>query len=263
MADRKEKNISLSVITINYQTDKLVTDLLTKLTPHAGLEVILVDNSPSDTLRAKLPKRNDVKYFFVGKNLGFSGGNNFGLARAKGEWLFLLNSDTLISTEEVLKLLSETIKSKHLVSAPKLVQPDGKIQNNVGFFDSFLQKPVNFLFARPRFLPCSSVNKPVQVDLLTGAAMMIHNSVFKQTGLLDDKNFFMYFEDIDFSYRLHQKGIPVLYDPDVKIIHFGGASSDQDTRQKNKNYQHGLGVYLKKHRGNLARTLNNIFHFLS
>src|SRR3989344_5197474 len=108
MADRKEKNINLSIITINYQTDNMVIDLLKKLTPQVGLEIIIVDNSPSDTLRARLPKRNDLKYFFVGKNLGFSGGNNFGLARARGEWLLLLNSDTLVTSAELLRLLEHT-----------------------------------------------------------------------------------------------------------------------------------------------------------
>jgi len=263
MAGRKEKEINLSIITINYQTDNLVIDLLKKLTPQVGVEILIVDNSPSDSLRARLPTRSDLKYFFVGKNLGFSGGNNFGLARARGEWLLLLNSDTLVTSAELLRLLERTRRQGCLVSAPRLIQPDGKIQDNVGYFDSFLQHSFNYLFARPRFLKCSEVTKPLEVDLLTGAAMLIHKSVFQKVGLLDDKNFFMYYEDIDFSYRLHQKGIPVLYDPDVKVIHFGGASSDQDTRQKNKNYQHGLSVYLKKHRGNLARTLNNIFHFLS
>lgn len=263
MADRKEKNIELSIITINYQTDDLVINLVKKLVPRLGVEIIIVDNSSTNSLRLKIPKRSDVRYFFTGKNLGFSGGNNYGLSRARGEWLFLLNSDTLVSTEDALELLSETKKRKYLVSAPKLIQPDGKTQNNVGFFDSLFRNPLNFLFARPRFLKCSEVRKPTEVDALTGAAMMIHNSVFHQIGLLDEKNFFMYFEDLDFSYRLKKSGIKVLYNPNIKIIHFGGASSDQDTGQKNQNYQHGLDVYLKKHRGNLAKTLNDIFHFFS
>jgi len=259
----KEKNPELSIITINYQTDDLVVNLVKKLVPRLGVEIIIVDNSPTDSLHHKLSKRSDIRYFFTGKNLGFSGGNNFGLARARGEWLLLLNSDTLVTTAEILRMLEHTRRQGYLVSAPKLIQPDGKIQNNVGYFDSFLKHPLNYLFARPRFLKCSSIKEPIQVDLLTGSAMLIHNSVFKQIGLLDEKNFFMYYEDIDFSYRLHQKGVPVLYDPDVRILHLGGASSDQDTRQKNKNYQHGLTVYLTKNRGYLYAKINNLFHFLA
>jgi len=263
MADQKEKKPELSIVIINYCTDDLVLNLLRKLNSRPGVEIILVDNSPVETLSKQLPKRNDVHYYFTGQNLGFSGGNNYGLARASGDWLFLLNSDTLVTTEQVLTLLSETKKSKYLASAPKLMQLDGKTQNNVGFFDSFFRNPINFIFIRPRFLNCGSTEKPTEVDLLTGAAMLVHSSVFCRVGRLDDKNFFMYFEDLDFSYRLYRAGIKVLYYPKVKIIHFGGASSDQDTRQKNKNYQHCLSVYLRENRGLLAVMLNNLFHFLS
>jgi len=237
--------------------------LLEKLKPHAGVEIIVVDNSPTDSLRTKLPKRSDLTYLFANANLGFSGGNNLGLASAKGEWIFLLNSDTLVSTRDILRLLSVTQKKKLKVSAPQLIQLDGKIQNNVGYFDSLLQNPANYIFARPRFETCSEIEKALVTDLLTGAAMLIHRSVIDKIGSLDDKRFFMYYEDIDFSYRLNHAGIRVLYYPDVKVIHFGGASSDQDTRQKNKNYQQGLNTYLKKHRGPLINWLNNIFHFLS
>jgi len=127
----------------------------------------------------------------------------------------------------------------------------------------FLSIHLIFLFARPRFLHCQNIDRPSVVDFLTGAVMLIHRSVFDIVGTLDDKNFFMYFEDLDFSYRLHEAGIKILYCPEVKIIHLGGASSDQDTRQKNKNYQHGLTAYLKKHRGDFAVWINNKFHFLS
>lgn len=263
MADRKEKTIELSIITINFKTDDLILDLLKKLKRHSGVEIIIVDNSPEDSLREKLPKRSDIKYLFAGKNLGFSGGNNLGLAEAKGEWLFLLNSDTLVSTRDILRLLSYTKKHKYLVAAPKLIQLDSKTQDNIGLFDSFFTNPINSIFARPRFLACRDIQKPVEADLLTGAAMLIHNSIFRNIGLLDDKNFFMYFEDLDFSYRLHQSKIKVLYYPDVKIIHFGGASSDQDARQKNKNYQQGLNTYLTKHRGVIINSINQFFHFLS
>ena len=249
---------SLSIISVNFKTDKLVLDLLGELEPYKGVEIIIVDNSPVNTLEEILPKRKDLSYFFTGKNLGFSGGNNFGIKRAKGEWLLLLNSDALVSTSELLKLLEVTRKENYLVSAPRLIQPDGKIQNNIGCFDSFGKNPVSHIFARPRFLNCSKIKENTKCDLLTGAAMLIHRSLLDKVGLLDDKNYFMYFEDIDFSYRLYRAGVKVLYVPGIKVIHLGGASSDQDSRQKNVNYQRGLKSYLIKNRGILVYYLNKI-----
>ena len=257
------KDTKLSIIIVNYKTDGLILDLLSGITPDPSIETVIVDNSPKNILEKKLPKRHDLHYFFANSNLGFSGGNNLGISKAKGEWLFLLNSDTLTNTKDILRLLSITVKNNKVVSCPKLVQPGGVVQNNIGYFDKFIKNPINFIFARPRLIDCKRISTNTKADMLTGAAMLVHRSVFDKIGLLDDKNFFMYFEDIDFSYRLHKSGIGVLYCPSISITHLGGASSDQDTRQKNKNYQHGLQSYLKKHRGSLISWINNIFHFLS
>lgn len=257
------KDVKLSVIVVNYKTDDLILDLLRGISPNPLVEIMIVDNSPENTLEKKLPKRHNLLYHFADANLGFSGGNNLGISRAKGEWFFLLNSDTITSTKDILHLMNITIKNKFLVSCPKLIQPDGIVQNNVGDFNSFFKNPINYIFARPRLINCTNILTNTTVDLLTGAAMLIHKSVFEKVGFLDDKNFFMYFEDIDFSFRLHGAGIKVLFCPEVKIIHFGGASSDQDTRQKNINYQKGLQTYLTKNRGFLINTINNLFHFLA
>lgn len=260
-----KKNViktKLSIVIVNYKTDDLILDLLKGLKKDASIEIIIVDNSPQETLEKKLPTRSDLRYFYTGKNLGFSGGNNYGISRSKGEWLFLLNSDIKTNTEDINKLLRITAESGYVVSAPRLVQPDGQIQDNVGYFDSFFQNPINFIFARPRKINCSSIDKSLTVDYLTGAAMLIHKSVFEKAGFLDDKHFFMYFEDIDFSQRLNRTGFGVLYLPQIKITHFGGASSDQDSRQKKINYQSGLNTYLRLQRGLLIATINKILHVL-
>lgn len=259
----KSKDVKLSVIVVNYKTDDSILDLLRGISPNPSIETVIVDNSPENTLEKKLPKRHDLLYFFPDANLGFSRGNNFGISKSHGDWFFLLNSDTVTNTKDILRLLNETNKNKFLVSCPRLIQPGGVVQNNIGYFDRFFRNPINYIFARPRLINCTKISTNTTADLLTGAAMLIHKSVFEKVGLLDDKKFFMYFEDIDFSYRLYKAGMKILYCPSVSITHLGGASSDQDIRQKNKNYQHGLQTYLKKHRGALINWINNIFHFLS
>lgn len=255
MANREKEIAQVSVIILNYRTDQLVLDLLKSLGNKPEIEVIVVDNSPENTLENKL-KNFSGKYYFTGRNLGFSGGNNFGIKKASAPWILLLNSDTITTSEDILKLLVITKQKGAKVAAPKLVGKDGNVQNNVGFFDSFFKHPVNWLFVRPRFINCVQVGQEQEVDLLTGATMLIQKDVFGQVGFLDDKNYFMYFEDIDFSYRLHQKGIKVLYVPQVKITHFGGGSSDLDQKQKTNNYYTGLDNYLLKFRGRVIQLLN-------
>lgn len=264
MADREKKTPEVSIVILNYQTGQLVLDLVKSLGKNPEIEIIVVDNSPEETLGKDLAKVNiETRYFFKGKNLGFSGGNNYGIKQALGEWILLLNSDTLTTSKDVLSLLEITKKNNFLVGAPKLVGREGKVQNNVGYFDGLLKDPINWLFARPRFIECGELNKEKEVNLLTGAAMLIHKSVFEKMGVLDDKNYFMYFEDIDFSYRLYQKGIKVLYVPQVKIVHFGGGSSNKELDQKNQNYNKGLDNYLLKHRGEVVSLLNRKVRALS
>ncbi len=263
MANRETKTPKISLVVINYQTDSLILDLLSGLIPNKDIEIIIVDQSPINTLENKLPKRSDTFYFFTGTNLGFSGGNNYGISKSKGEWVMLLNSDTKTSSEDLLKLLDITTQNHFLVSTPKLVHPDGKTQNSVGYFDDLFYSPINYVFGRPRFVDCNELISNTSVDLLIGTAMLIHRSVFENIGLLDEKHFFMYFEDIDFSQRLCHAGIKVLYVPKIKIMHLGGMSSDQDKRQKNLNYQNGLRAYLVKHRGPVIHLLNTFLHIFN
>lgn len=261
MANREKENPILSIITINYKTDDLILDLLKGLIPDPKIELIVIDNSPQNTLEKKLPMRSDLVYFFANKNLGFSGGNNLGVSKAKGEWVFLLNSDTKVNTTDVLEMFDITINNPVLVSTAKLIQPNSEIQNNVGMFDPIWINPINYIFGRPRMLDCKNVHEDTLVDYATGTNIMVHKSVFDKIGYLDEKNYFMYFEDVDFCLRLHRESIKILFIPEVKILHYGGASSDKDIRQKNINYQDGLRSYLFKNRGLLIYYLNTLFHF--
>jgi GT2 family glycosyltransferase len=86
--------------------------------------------------------------------------------------------------------------------------------------------------------------------------------VFEKAGYLDEENYFMYFEDIDWSYQMYKNNIKILYVPQVKIIHYGGESSKKDPDKKNAYYEKGLKTYLKKNRGWLIMKLNSFVHIL-
>lgn len=258
MAILQTKTPKVSVIIVNYLTDQLVLDLLEKIGESSEIEIILVDNSSARSIESKLPKFNSLVYLPQHKNLGFSGANNIGIKRAKGEWVLLLNSDTLTSAREILELVAVCEKQNALVGAPRLVNEDGSTQQSVGYFDAPHKGAINWLLARPRFANLSA-RESARVDFVTGAALLIKKSVFEKVGFLDEKSFFMYFEDIDFCYRLFKEKISILYVPSIKIIHFGGKSADQNMQEKNVNYSTARNAYIKKHRGNLVLFLNNIF----
>lgn len=261
MAVLQEKTHELSIVMLNYHTDEYTLKLLDTLPPRKGMEIIIVDNSLHQGLEEKLPKRDDIMYIFSGKNFGFAGGNNQGIQKAHGEWIMLLNNDTLSNTRDLFRLIEITKEAGHLVSTPRLINSDGTWQQSVGYFDPHQKNIVNHLFARPRYLD-KDVKKKCEIDFAHFTAILLHRSVFKTVGLLDDSTYFMYFEDIDFCQEMKKKNISILYVPEITLTHFGGASSDLDKKQKNINYTTSLRRYLEKHRGSLISDLNSVAKIL-
>ncbi len=258
MAIHQEQHPIGTIIILNYKTDDLVMQLVNRLSPHDNWDIIVVDNSPDKSLVNRLPPT--VQYIFNGQNLGYAGGNNVGIKSANGDWILILNSDIEITIDQINSLVKEAEKTNTSVIAPVLFSKDGSVQQSVGYFDSFSKNPINYIFARPRFITAPDYEN-MQVDLVTGACILVQKKVFDTIGMFDDKTFFMYFEDIDWSLRLKKAGIPILYVPSVQVVHYGGASSDQDARQKNLNYQQGLKNYIRKHRGIVIETINEICGF--
>lgn len=259
MAIHQEKHPIGSIIILNYKTDDLVVKLIERLSPSNNWEIIVVDNNPDKSIVHRLPSA--VQYISTGRNLGYAGGNNVGIKASKGEWILIANSDIELTMDQINCLVTEAEKTHNSVVAPALISKDGSAQQSVGYFDSLNKNIINYMFARPRFITASS-SQNMDVDLVTGACILVKEDVFDKVGMFDDKTFFMYFEDIDWSLRLKNAGIPILYVPTVKVVHYGGASSDQDARQKNKNYQEGLRKYIRKQRGILVEKINNVLGLL-
>lgn len=252
----------ISIIIVNYRTPDLVLHLA-KTLHSTSIEIVIVDNSPTVELEKQLAYYPTVIYITNRRNLGFAGGVNTGLKVAKGEWIYLLNSDAHTTSDDVHALLLAAKEHRALVAAPQLIKDDGSIERNVGYFSDSFDHVLDWLFARPRLIDLRTLTTPVIVDLATGGALLVHKSVFKKIGTFDARRFFMYFEDIDFSRRLYSIGIPILYVPAVQVRHHGGGSSDQDPTTKTRNYQASLYAYLLKYRGPFIVWLNTklkLFH---
>ncbi|MFZ2206605.1 MAG: glycosyltransferase family 2 protein [Microgenomates group bacterium] len=248
-----------SIIILNYHTDEMTFRLVDKLRDDE-FEIILVDNSSSENLKARVASLHHVLYTNPGANLGFAGGVNFGIKQSKGEWIMLLNSDADTDIKTIKELINKCKSVSMKVATPRLINGDGTIETNVGLFSTIFEHPINWLFLRPRFVLPETDTK---VHTATGGALLIHRSIIEKVGLLDDKNFFMYFEDMDYSYRLHNAGISVLYVPTCVVNHIGGGSSDKNPTQKKQSYFTSLDKYLLKHRGSFILWLNKIFKFLA
>jgi GT2 family glycosyltransferase len=178
-----------------------------------------------------------VRLFASQENLGYAGGNNAGVAVAKGRYLFLLNPDTVVKPGAFARMI-DYLQNQPLVGAlgPQLLWPDGTVQSSRRRFPSpgslFWESTLLgqwFPHNRPgqRYhLADRSPDHPQRVDWVVGAAMMIRREAWQQVGPIDE-SYFMYFEETDWCRRSAEAGWEIHYLPTAQIIHFEGKSSEQ------------------------------------
>lgn len=221
----------LSIIIVNYNTRKLTLDCLFSLRKDKTIptyEVILIDNASSDgsVKEFKKLKWRNLIIKVNKENLGFAKAVNQGIRIAKGDYVFLLNSDAMVKKGAIRKLIDFAKKNKDTgVVAPRLLNADGSIQPSCFNFPSvlraFKQYVLGFEGLLDKFYPKGK--KPVVVESVVGAAFLITPRALKEVGLFDER-YFMYFEDIDYCRRIKKKNLKVYYLPEAEVIHLHGQS---------------------------------------
>jgi len=258
--------MQLSIIIVNWNTKKLLHDCLQsiyKFTSGLKFEVVVVDNGSQDgsidMMKKKFPK---TKLILNKENLGFSKANNQGIKIAKGQYIFLLNSDTYLIENSFKKLLTNIkSRSKLGVIAPKLLSKDQTIQQSAGYFPhlpqvffwmSFLDDlPIGMLF-KPYHIDHDSFYKNgQQIDWVTAAALMIPKKVIDEVGLLDPQ-IFMYGEEIEWCYRIKKAGYKIYFSPITKIIHIGRGSHQKIPTKAFIGEYEGLMYFYKKYKSRFA-----------
>ena len=201
----------------------------------ASFEVIVVDDASTDATPAVLAAIHGLRYLRNANNLGFIGSCNAGAAIARGEYLVLLNNDTVVQPGWLDALLRTfSIHPDTGLAGSKLVYPDGRLQEAGGiiFSDgSAANYGRNADPADPRF------NFVREADYCSGAAIALRRSLFEQLGGLDSHYSPAYFEDTDLAMRVRESGLKVRYQPASVVVHFEGASSGTDVRTGVKAYQ--------------------------
>ncbi len=260
----------LSVIIVSYNVEHFLRRTIQSVyraQQDLNLEVFVVDNASKDgsveMVRSTFPQ---VKLIESDKNLGFAKANNLALKQASGKFLMLLNPDCILQ-EKTLTTLIQFLKDNPDAGAvgPKLLNRDGTFQATskrsvptpwVSFCKlSGLSKlfPKSRVFNRYElgYLDPDEVN---EVEVLTGAAIMITREVYDKVGGLSE-DYFMYGEDIDWSRAIANAGWKVFYVPTTQIVHYKGESTRQKGFDKEKHFYHAMRLYSRKHSrlGILAR----------
>ena len=243
--------MDLSIIIVNYKSPQLILSCLKTIyneTKIISFEIIIVDNDSNDDSRQIIQQHYpDVQWIQMDYNSGFARANNAGIRNAKGEFLLLLNSDTLILENALDKIVSYVRQDNSVAAASvQLLYADYTAQNAGNYFvygglnvlltlpvlNNVVKKIGKILKLRkPSIMTSGIVNN---VDWISGAFMLVRKSVLNKAGIMDE-DFFLFSEEIEWCSRLKNAGKIVVY-TDLKVIHLEGGTTKNTTAGNEQNY---------------------------
>ncbi len=243
--------MDVSIIIINYNTFELTRNCISSViasTSGLNYEIIVVDNASSEKdislLLHQFPLISIIK---SQSNLGFAKGNNLGIKEANGNYVVLLNSDTILIENTFLKLFTYMeSNSQPGVVSPKLIFPDGRHQSVAQRFPSIKYSLIEFLRIQ-KLLPSRNAGRlllgaffshkeTVKADWVWGTCFMFRKSILSQLPEKKlDETFFMYYEDMQWCMDIGQLGYEIHFFADSEVVHLMGGSSGQKNGMMEEN----------------------------
>ena len=253
--------MKLSVVIVNYNVKYFLEQCLHSLEQAAigiDYEVIVVDNASTDGsteyITARFP---NVKWMACRENNGFSKGNNIAIAQAKGEYILMLNPDTIVTREAIagcIEFMDNNADTGacgvYMLRTDGTFAPESRRALPTPFVSfckmSGLSKmfPNSHTFGR-YYMQYLDKNEANPIEIISGAYMMLRHKTIKKTGALDE-DFFMYGEDIDLSYRILKSGYKNYYLP-LRILHYKGESTNKSTYRYVHTFYRAMQLFFKKH----------------
>jgi hypothetical protein len=254
--------MKLSIIIVNWNTRDLLSDCLSSIYEPAldiDFELFVVDNASSDGSQAMINDQfPDVKLITNSNNPGFAIANNQALRISSGEYVLLLNPDTIVKPGAIEKLVNFLDDFPEAGAAgARLLNPDGSLQRSAfpkptlfrEFWRLFHLDGLMYLAKYP--MNRWSLNQIREVDIIKGACILVRRKALNGIGLLDEE-YFMYSEEFDLCTRLTQSGWHLYWVPEAEVIHFGGQSTQQVAEEMFLRLYEGKIMYFRKHQSNLA-----------
>jgi GT2 family glycosyltransferase len=255
----------ISVITVSWNTrDLLRTCLQSLLKELDGIdaEVFLVDNDSADQSAEMVEKEfPQIRLIANDTNRGFAAANNQALALATGEFILLLNPDTVVHPGAIKTLLGfMQAHARAGIVAPQLLESNGAVQRSCRQFPTFFGMLYELLglsklfpdqekFRQYKMLDWNHDDER-QVDQPEGACLLLRRQVIEEVGVLDE-GFFMLFEEVDWCYRIKEKGWQIWFTPSAQVTHHYGQSIKQVKTKMILSSHRGLYRFWHKHyRGN-------------
>ncbi len=228
--------MAVGAVVVSYNSAAYLPDCLRSLRSEGVGEVVVVDNASSDGSPAAARAADaDVRVVETGANLGFGSGANRGVAVTTGDYVLILNPDTVVEPGTVKALADALDRDPGLaVVGPRMENVDGTLYPSVRRFPDLtvafghaflgLVWPANPYTRRYRMLDADHDRALGNVDWVSGACAMVRRSAFDAVGGFDEA-YFMYVEDVDLCWRLGRSGWRIGYEPAGRVVHALGGSS--------------------------------------
>jgi len=245
--------MDLSIIIVNWNTRDLLLQCLKSVyegTKGLTFEIIIVDNASADnsvaSVRALFPQ---VQLIENEQNVGFAKANNQAICISQGDFILLLNSDTIVQGDALTDLVRFANQHPQVgIVGPQLLNEDRTLQPSWAEFPTVRSELLGKNFRKRRPYPGQAGSPVYEVDSVGGASLLIRRAVMDQIGLMDEW-FFMYSEEIDWCFRTKQGGWRVCYYPEAQVIHLGGQSSKQASIQMKIELYRSKLKFFYKHYG--------------
>ncbi|MBY0428559.1 MAG: glycosyltransferase family 2 protein [Alphaproteobacteria bacterium] len=227
-----------SVITVSYYTGSVLYEMIASVLAQDGLaELIVVNNGNSfnaiEKLEAMAVQNPKFKFITGHGNVGFAKGNNIGAKTATGEYLFLLNPDSVLEAGDITKLMaqSQKLQRPHLIG-PRILDANGKEQSGSrrgeltpwnALVEVFFLYKLFPKLERWKWHDAPLPNDITEVPAISGAAMFLPRDDFFLVGGLDE-GYFLHVEDVDFCFSLRKAGAKIFFMPQLAVKHIGATS---------------------------------------
>lgn len=260
--------MKLSIIIVNYNVKAFLQQALAsiyKATQNIETEIFVVDNHSVDgSVELIEQEYSEVTLIVNSENLGFAKANNLALKQASGDYIWLLNPDTLIQEDTAEKLIEVMERDRSIgMLGCKILNDDGSLQ--LACRRSFPTPWVAFtkLLGLAKLFPKSKLfgrynlthldeNEAYEVEAISGSCMFLRKEALEEVGLLDE-SYFMYGEDLDWSFRFREKGWKVFYTPETSIVHYKGESSKVAAWDSLTHFYRAMDIFSRKHFSSTSR----------
>ena len=259
--------LDLSIIIVNYKTPSITVDCIEsiyKQNSTLNFEIIVVDNDSQDNSEAFVTEKfSEVIWINNQSNEGFGRANNLGIKKSKGEFILLLNSDTIIIDNAIQNALSrlKLDNDNTGIITCQLLNKDGSLQKSFYTKNATFNEILSYNLFYDYFFRLSKKNDTELIMAIHGAFMMFEKGKIEKVGFFD-QDFFMYSEEFEWCNRILKNGLKLKIYDDIFIHHLEEGSSINKEWNIKQRYLSGALLFKKTH-GSLGLLLYLSLHFLN